>query len=71
MADLNLKMRAPPRAVHGGDDMPSIKVAILGFGTVGEGIYRILNERKEEIKKGTGHTIDIVSILFRNPAKNV
>ncbi|MFJ7934098.1 homoserine dehydrogenase [Sporosarcina sp. NPDC096371] len=49
--------------------MPSIKVAILGFGTVGEGIYRILNERKEEIKKETGHTIDIVSILVRDTAK--
>ncbi len=62
-------MGAPPRAVHGGGDMPSIKVAILGFGTVGEGIYRILNERKEEIKKGTGHTIDVVSILVRDTAK--
>ncbi len=49
--------------------MPSIKVAILGFGTVGEGIYRILNERKEEIKRETGCTIDIVSILVRDKAK--
>ena len=57
------------QAVHGGGDMPSIKVAILGFGTVGEGIYRILNERKEEIKRETGYTIDIVSILVRDTAK--
>ncbi|WP_342508077.1 homoserine dehydrogenase [Sporosarcina sp. FSL K6-2383] len=49
--------------------MPSIKVAILGFGTVGEGIYRILNERKEEIRQETGHTIDIVSILVRDKSK--
>lgn len=49
--------------------MPSIKIAILGFGTVGEGIYRILNERKEEILLGTGHRIDIVSILVRDTAK--
>jgi homoserine dehydrogenase len=49
--------------------MPSIKVALLGFGTVGEGIYRILNERKEEIKRETGCTIDIVSILVRDKAK--
>ena len=59
------------QAVHGGGDMPSIKVAILGFGTVGEGIYRILNERKEEIKQETGCTIDIVSILVRIRRKSV
>ena len=39
------------QAVHGGGGMPSIKVAILGFGTVGEGIYRILNEKKKTLKK--------------------
>lgn len=49
--------------------MESIKVAILGFGTVGEGVYRILNERKEEIKKETGYTIDIVSIFVRDTEK--
>ena len=49
--------------------MPSIKVALLGFGTVGEGGYRILNERKEEIKRETGRVIDIVSILVRDKAK--
>ncbi len=49
--------------------MSSIKVAILGFGTVGEGIYRILNERKEDIKQDTGHTIDVVSILVRDTSK--
>lgn len=49
--------------------MPTINVAILGFGTVGEGIYRILNERKESIKKETGYTINVVSILVRNKGK--
>ena len=49
--------------------MASIKVALLGFGTVGEGIYRILNERKEEIKREMGCTIDIVSILVRDKEK--
>lgn len=49
--------------------MPTIRVAILGFGTVGEGIYRILNEKKKEIQQQTGYTIDVVSILVRNLAK--
>lgn len=49
--------------------MPSIKVAILGFGTVGEGVYRILREKQEEIKKHTGFTVDVVSILVKDKTK--
>lgn len=49
--------------------MPTIKVAILGFGTVGEGVYRILNEKKKEIKAQTGYTVDVVSILVRDISK--
>lgn len=49
--------------------MPTIKVAILGFGTVGEGIYRILNEKKEKIKAQTGYTVEVVSILVRDISK--
>lgn len=49
--------------------MPTIKVAILGFGTVGEGIYRILHEKKQEIKQQTGYAIDVISILVRDIEK--
>jgi len=49
--------------------MSSIKAAILGFGTVGEGIYNVLNEKKEQIKKNTGYTIDIVAILVHDTSK--
>lgn len=49
--------------------MPEIKAAILGFGTVGEGIYRILDERKKEIEQQTGYTIEIASILVRDTKK--
>lgn len=49
--------------------MPTIRAAILGFGTVGEGIYRILNERKKEIEEQTGYTIEVVSILVRDTKK--
>ena len=49
--------------------MPSIKVALLGFGTVGEGIYRILTERQKEIKQQIGCDIEIVAILVRDTAK--
>ncbi|MCG3086479.1 homoserine dehydrogenase [Sporosarcina cyprini] len=49
--------------------MPSIKAAILGFGTVGEGIYRILKEKREQIQEQTGYTIDIVAILVKDATK--
>ena len=49
--------------------MRTIKVAILGFGTVGEGIYRILSEKEKEIKQRTGYTIEVVSILVRDTLK--
>lgn len=57
------------QAVYGGGNMPTIKVAILGFGTVGEGVYRILNEKKEEIKAKTGYAIEVASILVRDLSK--
>lgn len=49
--------------------MPTIRAAILGFGTVGEGIYRILDERKKEIERQTGYAIEIASILVRDTTK--
>lgn len=55
--------------VQGGGIMPTIRAAILGFGTVGEGIYRILNEKKEEIKRQTGYTVDVTTILVRDTHK--
>lgn len=50
--------------------MPTINVAILGFGTVGEGIYRILNEKQKEIKARTGYDVNVDSILVRNLTKD-
>lgn len=50
--------------------MSTIKIAILGFGTVGEGVYRILNEKKKDIEGITGRPIEIVSILVRDKSKN-
>jgi homoserine dehydrogenase len=57
------------QTVHGGGNLSTIKVAILGFGTVGEGVYRILNEKKNEIKLQTGYTIEVSSIVVRDVTK--
>ncbi len=40
-----------------------IKVAILGFGTVGSGVYEILRKSPDAIAKKAGSTIDIKYIL--------
>lgn len=49
--------------------MPTIRAAILGFGTVGEGVYRILQEKKNEIEQQTGYTIEVTTILVNNLRK--
>lgn len=42
------------------------KVAILGFGTVGQGIYHIINEKKEKLKETLGFEIEVAKILVTN-----
>lgn len=49
--------------------MATVKAAILGFGTVGQGIYNIVNERKEQLTKQTGQHIEIAVILVRDLEK--
>lgn len=49
--------------------MPSIKAAIIGFGTVGEGVYKIVNEKRQQLKRHTGYTIEIASIIVRDVNK--
>ncbi len=49
--------------------MSKLRVAILGFGTVGQGVYRILNERQHEIEEATGYVVEVVKILVKDPTK--
>ena len=46
-------------------------VAILGFGTVGQGTYKILKERRETIIKEYGVDIEIKAVLVRNKEKAI
>ena len=39
--------------VNSGGSM-SIKIALLGFGTVGRGTYRVLEQNADEIRNKTG-----------------
>lgn len=49
--------------------MATIKAAILGFGTVGQGIYHVLNEKREELRQKLGVEIEVAKILVRDTSK--
>ena len=46
--------------------MESIKVGLLGFGTVGSGTFKVLNRNQEEIRRRAGRAIEITRIAVRN-----
>ena len=50
--------------------MKKVKIALLGLGNVGRGVYIILHQNKEEIMKRSGYEIEISKILVRDLNKN-
>lgn len=46
--------------------MQKIKIALLGLGNVGQGVWRILNTNKKEIMLKCGYDIEISKILVRD-----
>ena len=40
-----------------------MKVAILGYGTVGSGVYEVLNSNKEIIKRKAGVSLEVAHVL--------
>ena len=51
--------------------MPSVDVpvALLGYGTVGAAVHRLLEEQGGEIERATGHRLRVVRALVRDPGK--
>lgn len=49
--------------------MSVIKVAILGFGTVGEGVYKTIQSHAEELEEVLGRKVEVAAILIRNKQK--
>lgn len=49
--------------------MESIKIGLLGLGTVGTGVYRLLEKQAEEIKHKAGVNTVIDKVLVRNISK--
>jgi homoserine dehydrogenase len=47
-----------------------VPVALLGYGTVGAAVHRLLEEQGEEIERATGHRLRVVRALVRDPEKD-
>ena len=46
-----------------------VPVALLGYGTVGSAVDRLLQENAEDIERATGHRLRVVRALVRDAAK--
>jgi homoserine dehydrogenase len=46
-----------------------VPVALLGYGTVGSAVDRLLTESADEIERATGHRLRVVRALVRDAAK--
>ena len=49
--------------------MKKVKIALLGFGTVSQGTFNLLQDNVELIKNRSGVNIEIAKIFVRNPDK--
>ena len=49
--------------------MKKVKIALLGLGNVGRGVWMILNSNKEEIMKRSGYDVEIAKILVKRHGK--
>jgi len=47
----------------------SVKIGLMGLGTVGSGVVRILEHHREDLEKQVGSPIEIAKILVRDPGK--
>lgn len=47
-----------------------MKIAILGFGTVGQGVYKICQEEKARYRARIGQDLEVKKILVRDPSKD-
>jgi homoserine dehydrogenase len=50
-------------------DAVDVPVALLGYGTVGEALHRLLTESGDEIERATGHRFRVVRALVRDPGR--
>ncbi|MGI6094241.1 MAG: homoserine dehydrogenase [Lachnospiraceae bacterium] len=51
------------------EQLKTVKVALLGLGTVGTGVYKVLQNQKEEMPQKIGAQVELCKILVRNKEK--
>lgn len=49
--------------------MKTIKVALLGLGTVGQGVYDTIESHQEKLKEAVGTEVEVVGVLVKNETK--
>ncbi len=49
--------------------MDCIKIGLLGLGTVGTGVYRLVERQAEEIRHKTGTSVEVKRVLVKNLSK--
>ena len=55
--------------VRGADDRAPLKVALLGCGSVGSQVYRLLTEQSADLKARAGAPLEIVGVAVRDPGR--
>jgi homoserine dehydrogenase len=56
-------------AMRGTDDRAPLKVALLGCGSVGSQVYRLLTEQSADLKARAGAPLEIVGVAVREPGR--
>ncbi len=54
---------------RGADDRAPLKVALLGCGSVGSQVYRLLTEQSADLKARAGAPLEIVGVAVRDPGR--
>lgn len=49
--------------------MKKVKIALLGLGNVGRGVWKIFEANKDEVIKRSGYDLEVVKILVRDIEK--
>ena len=49
--------------------MDTVKVAIIGFGTIGSGVARILLESNDRISRQVGKRVELVQVVDPNATR--
>lgn len=50
--------------------MKKVRIALLGIGNVGRGVWKILQSNQDEIRKRSGYDIEVAKVLVRDKNKD-